>query len=172
VRAAQRGPSGEQTGKKNAGYCLQQMVAVMMIDKTAFPFQGRRRTISAHADPKFFASARRCQLVSDEELESPIPVRVAIVEVTLTMEPSSHERGRGRAGHSRKPPDPRRNHRGNAATSWPPRPRAAGTASLIEKILGLENREKRIREASGRPVDAEGLECWLNTVAPRPCRAL
>src|SRR6202040_4408601 len=61
--------------------CLQHMVAVMLLDKT----------VSFHAahdkarmqDPALLRQRVKVQLVPDEELEKLIPVRVAIVEVTL-----------------------------------------------------------------------------------------
>jgi 2-methylcitrate dehydratase PrpD len=62
--------------------CLQHLVAVMLIDKT----------VSFHAahdkqrmqDPTVLRERAKVHLVPDEELERLIPVRVAIVEVTLT----------------------------------------------------------------------------------------
>jgi len=61
--------------------CLQHMVAVMIIDKTA-SFK------AAHdkprmMDPEVLRVRAKVQLIPDEELEKLIPKRVAIVEVTL-----------------------------------------------------------------------------------------
>jgi len=62
--------------------CLQHLVAIMLVDKT----------VSFHAahdkarmqDPAVLRERGKVQLVPDEELERLIPVRVAIVEITLT----------------------------------------------------------------------------------------
>src|SRR4029077_2787024 len=62
--------------------CLQNLVAVMLLDKT----------VSFHAahdkarmqDPALLRQRAKVQLVPDEELEKLIPVRVAIVELTLS----------------------------------------------------------------------------------------
>jgi len=61
--------------------CLQHMIAVMILDKTA-SFK------AAHdkprmADPAVLRERAKVQLIGDDELEHMIPKRVAIVEVTL-----------------------------------------------------------------------------------------
>src|ERR1700758_3575359 len=61
--------------------CLQHLVAVMLLDKT----------VTFHAahdkprmqDPAVLRERAKVQLIPDEELEKLIPVRVAMVEVTL-----------------------------------------------------------------------------------------
>src|ERR1700681_3153568 len=62
--------------------CLQHMVAVMLLDKTA-------TFSSAHdkerlEDPVILRERAKVQLIPDEELEKHMPLRIAIVDVTLT----------------------------------------------------------------------------------------
>jgi len=61
--------------------CLQHMIAVMMIDKTA-SFKAAHDKPRMH-DPEVLRQRAKVQLIADEELERLIPARVAIVEVTL-----------------------------------------------------------------------------------------
>src|SRR5207244_10728588 len=62
--------------------CLQQLVAVMLLDKTV-SFRAAHDTARMH-DPSVLRERAKVQLVPDEELEKLIPVRVAIVDVRLT----------------------------------------------------------------------------------------
>ena len=62
--------------------CLQHLVAVMLIDKTV-TFRAAHDKARLQ-DPAVLRERAKVQLVPDEELERLIPVRVAIVEVTLT----------------------------------------------------------------------------------------
>src|SRR5438309_4521325 len=62
--------------------CLQHLVAVMLLDKTV-SFRAAHDT-STMQDPSGLGERAKVQLVPDEELEKLIPVRVAIVEVTLS----------------------------------------------------------------------------------------
>jgi 2-methylcitrate dehydratase PrpD len=64
--------------------CVQHMVAVMLLDKTV-------TFASAHdkerlKDPATFRERAKVQLFPDQELESLMPLRVAVVEVTLSDE--------------------------------------------------------------------------------------
>src|SRR5712691_4379077 len=61
--------------------CLQHMVAVMLLDKTV-SFRAAHDKPRMQ-DPAVLAERAKIQLVPDPELEKLIPVRVAIVEVTL-----------------------------------------------------------------------------------------
>jgi 2-methylcitrate dehydratase PrpD len=62
--------------------CLQHMVAVMLIDKTA-SFKAAHDTARMQ-DPAVLRQRAKVQLVPDEELQRRLPQREAIVEVTLT----------------------------------------------------------------------------------------
>jgi 2-methylcitrate dehydratase PrpD len=62
--------------------CLQHMVAVMLIDKTA-SFKAAHDKPRMQ-DPAVLRQRAKVQLVPDAELERLLPKRVAIVEVTLT----------------------------------------------------------------------------------------
>jgi 2-methylcitrate dehydratase PrpD len=62
--------------------CLQHMVAVMLIDKTA-SFRAAHDKARMQ-DPAILRQRAKVQLIPDEELERLIPKRVAIIEVTLT----------------------------------------------------------------------------------------
>lgn len=61
--------------------CLQHMIAVMLIDKTA-SFQSAHDT-ARMKDPEILRQRAKVQLVGDAELEKLMPLRVGIVEVTL-----------------------------------------------------------------------------------------
>ena len=61
--------------------CLQHMIAVMLIDKTA-SFQSAH-DVARMQDPKILRERAKIQLVGDEALEKLMPQRVGIVEVTL-----------------------------------------------------------------------------------------
>jgi 2-methylcitrate dehydratase PrpD len=62
--------------------CMQHMVAVMLIDKTA-SFKAAHDKARMQ-DPSILKQRAKIQLVPDAELEHQLPARVAIVEVTLT----------------------------------------------------------------------------------------
>ncbi len=62
--------------------CMQHMVAVMLIDKTA-SFQAAHDKARMQ-DPSILKQRAKIQLIPDAELEHQLPARVAIVEVTLT----------------------------------------------------------------------------------------
>ncbi len=61
--------------------CLQHLVAVMLVDKTV-SFRAAHDKARMQ-DPAVLREREKVQLVPDEELEKLIPVRVAVVEVTL-----------------------------------------------------------------------------------------
>ena len=83
--------------------CLQHMMAVMLVDKTV-SFK------AAHDKPRMQDAAvlrqrAKVQLVKDEELEQLLPVRVAVVEVTLSDGTRSVGARRGGARHPAQPDD-------------------------------------------------------------------
>src|SRR3989454_7077826 len=62
--------------------CLQHLVAIMLVDKTVSFHAAHNK--ARMQDPAVLRERAKVQLVPDAELEKLIPVRVAIVEVTLT----------------------------------------------------------------------------------------
>ena len=122
--------------------CLQHMIAVMMIDKTA-SFK------AAHdkprmKDPEVLRQRAKVQLIGDEELENLIPARVAIVEVTLNDGTNLTERVESVRGTPDNPMT-RDEVVAKCRDLTGPVLGPAATARLIEKVLGLENM-KSIRE--------------------------
>jgi len=122
--------------------CLQHLVAVMLLDKDV-SFR------AAHDKPRMQDAAvlrerAKVQLVPDEELEKLIPVRVAIVEVTLNDGTRLSER----VEHVRGTPDnPMTTEEvvGKARELMTPVLGAANTAKLIERVMELQ-KVKDIRE--------------------------
>jgi len=122
--------------------CLQHMVAVMLIDKTA-SFK------AAHdkprmKDPEVLRQRAKIQLIKDSELQRRVPRREAIVEVTLTDRTNLSEHVEAVRGTAENPM-PRDEVVAKCRDLMAPVLGAATTATLIEKILGLEN-VKNIRE--------------------------
>jgi len=70
--------------------CLQHLVAVMLVDKTV-SFRAAHDKARMQ-DPAVLREREKVQLVPDEELEKLIPVRVAMVEVTLADGTQLNER--------------------------------------------------------------------------------
>ncbi len=122
--------------------CLQHMVAVMLIDKTA-SFKAAHDKPRMQ-DPEVLRQRAKIQLIKDSELQRRMPRREAIVEVTLSdgTKLSEHvEAVRGTAEN----PMPRDEVVAKCRDLMTPVLGAAAATSLIEKILGLEN-TKNIRE--------------------------
>jgi 2-methylcitrate dehydratase PrpD len=122
--------------------CLQHMIAVMMIDKTA-SFK------AAHdkprmTDPEVLRQRAKVQLIGDEELERLIPKRVAIVEVTLNDGTKLAERVEAVRGTPENPMS-REDVIAKSRDLMEPVLGAANAGNLIEKMLSLEN-TKSIRE--------------------------
>src|SRR4030081_1871723 len=122
--------------------CLQHLVAVMLLDKT----------VSFHAahdkarmeDPAVLRQRAKVQLVPDEQLEKLIPVRVAIVELTLSdgthlTERVEHVRGTPENPMSRQEVIAKARELMTSTLG------AETCSKLIERVLGLEN-VKDIRE--------------------------
>ena len=122
--------------------CLQHLVAVMLLDKT----------VSFHAahdkprmvDPSVLQQRVKVQLVPDEELEKLIPVRVAIVEVTLNDGTHLTDRVEYVRG---TPENPMTTEEvvAKARELMTPVLGAATTTKLIERVMELQN-VKDIRE--------------------------
>ena len=123
--------------------CLQHMVAVMLIDKTA-SFK------SAHdkarmQDPAVLRVRAKVNLVLDDgELQRALPRREAIVEITLADGTKLSEHVTAVRGTPLNPMTREEVVR-KASELMAPVLGAANAASIIEKILGLEN-VKNIRE--------------------------
>jgi len=69
------------TNREMPDICMQHMVAVMLIDKTA-SFKAAHDKARMQ-DPAILKQRAKVQLIPDAELERQLPARVAIVEVTL-----------------------------------------------------------------------------------------
>ena len=121
---------------------LQHMVAVMLLDKTA-------SFAAAHdkprmQDPAVLRERAKVQLIFDEALEKLHPMRVGIVEVTLTDGTKLVERIEAVRGTAENPM-PREEVVAKARDLITPALGADKTGKLIEKILTLEN-VKDVRE--------------------------
>jgi 2-methylcitrate dehydratase PrpD len=122
--------------------CLQHMVAVMIIDKTA-SFQ------AAHDKPRMQDRAvlkvrAKVQLIGDDELEKLIPKRVAIVEVTLDDGTKLTERVEAVRGTPENPMS-REEVVAKARDLIVPVLGASKCDALIAKLLALES-VKDVRE--------------------------
>jgi 2-methylcitrate dehydratase PrpD len=122
--------------------CLQHMIAVMMIDKTA-SFKAAHDK-ARMKDPEVLRQRAKVQLIGDPELEKLIPARVAIVEITLNDGTKLTERVESVRGTPENPMN-REEVVAKARDLMGPVLGATQTTSLIEKLLGLEN-VKSIRE--------------------------
>ena len=122
--------------------CLQHMVAVMLLDKTA-SFR------SAHdkermQDPAILRERAKVQLVPDAELEKFLPTRAATVEITLTDGTKLSERVEAVRGTAKNP----MNHDEVVAKARDLVGPVLGSATcekLIEKIFAIET-VKDVRE--------------------------
>ena len=130
--------------------CLQHLVAVFLLDKTV-SFRAAHDKPRMQ-DPAVLRERAKVQLVSDEELEKLIPVRVAIVEVTLNDGTKLTERVEAVRG---TPQNPMTGEEvvAKARDLMEPVLGAAPCQKLIERMLGLEN-VKDIREL--RPLLQKG----------------
>jgi 2-methylcitrate dehydratase PrpD len=122
--------------------CLQHLVAVMLLDKT---ISFRAAHDKARMEDRAVLRERaKVQLVPDEELERLIPVRVAIVEVTLTDGTHLSERVEHVRGTPENPMT-RDELVAKAGELMTPVLGAEACSNLIERVLGLHN-VKDIRE--------------------------
>jgi len=122
--------------------CLQYMVAVMLLDRTA-------SFLSSHDKDRMQDSAillqrSKVQLIADEALERRLPRRETIVEVTLTDDTKLTEHVDAVRGTAENPMG-RDELIVKCRELMTPVLASAKTMSLIEKIFGLEN-VKDVRE--------------------------
>jgi len=116
--------------------CLQHLVAVMLIDKTVSFYAAHDK--ARMQDPAVLRERAKVRLVPDQELERLIPVRVAIVELTLTdgthlLERVEHVRG------TPENPMTRDEVVAKARELMTPVLGAAACSNLIERVYELDN---------------------------------
>jgi 2-methylcitrate dehydratase PrpD len=116
--------------------CLQYMLAVMLIDKTA-SFRAAHDKARMQ-DPAVLRERAKIQLVPDAELEKLLPKRVAVVEVTFTDGTRLGERVDAVRGTAENPMG-REEVVAKARDLMAVTLGAATTANLINKILALES---------------------------------
>jgi len=138
------GPSDANTvnNREMPDICLQHMVAVMLIDKTA-------SFAAAHDKPRMQDAAvlkqrAKIDLVFDEELGKLNPLRVGVVEIAFTDGKHETERVEAVRGTAENPM-PREEVVTKARDLVTPFLGAAKSAKLIETVLNLES-VKDIRE--------------------------
>ena len=122
--------------------CLQHLVAVMLLDKTV-SFRAAHDKARMQ-DPAVLRERAKVQLIPDEELEKLIPVRVAIVEVTL----NDGTRLTERVEHVRGTPEnpmTRDEVVAKARELMAPVLGEATCSNLIERVLALDT-VKDVRE--------------------------
>ncbi len=122
--------------------CLQHMVAVMILDKTA-SFKAAHDKARMQ-DPAILRERAKVQLIGDEDLEKLIPKRVAIVEVTLNDGTKLTERVENVRGTPENPMD-RQEVVAKARDLIVPILGAPKCDALIDKMLNLE-KVKDVRE--------------------------
>jgi 2-methylcitrate dehydratase PrpD len=122
--------------------CLQHMIAVMLIDKTA-SFKAAHDKARMQ-DPAILRERAKVQLIGEDELEKLIPKRVAIVEVTLNDGTKYSERVESVRGTPENPMD-REEVVAKARDLITPVLGAKKCQALIDKLLNLEN-VKDVRE--------------------------
>jgi len=122
--------------------CLQHMVAVMIIDKTA-SFKAAHDKPRMQ-DPEVLKVRAKVQLIGEDELEKLIPKRVAIVEVTLNDGTKLTERVENVRGTPENPMD-REEVVAKARDLIVPVLGATKCDALVDKLLNLE-KVKDIRE--------------------------
>jgi 2-methylcitrate dehydratase PrpD len=138
------GPSDANTvnNREMPDICLQHMIAVMMIDKTA-------SFAAAHdkprmQDPAVLKQRAKVELVFDEELGKLNPLRVGVVEITFTDGKRETDRVADVRGTAENPMT-REEVVTKARDLVTPFLGAAKTAKLIDTVLNLES-VKNIRE--------------------------
>jgi 2-methylcitrate dehydratase PrpD len=122
--------------------CLQYMVAVMLLDKTASFHSAHDKT--RMSDAAVQRERAKVQLVGDEALERRLPRREAIVEVTLADGTKLSEHVDAVRGTAENPMG-REEVVAKSRDLMSPVLGGAKCAGLIEKALGIEN-VKNIRE--------------------------
>jgi len=122
--------------------CLQHMIAVMLIDKTA-SFKAAHDTARMQ-DPAVLRQRAKVQLVPDEELDRLLPQREAVVEVTLADGTRLSERVEAVRGSAENPMN-RQEVVAKSRDLVTPVLGAATGNRLIDRIMDLEG-VKDIRE--------------------------
>lgn len=122
--------------------CLQYMVAVMLLDKTA-SFRAAHDKARMN-DPAVLRERAKIQLVKDEDLEKRLPHREAIVEITLTDGTQLVDHVTAVRGTSDNPM-PKEEVIAKARDLMAPILGASNAAALIEKVYALE-KVSNIRE--------------------------
>jgi 2-methylcitrate dehydratase PrpD len=122
--------------------CLQHMVAVMLLDKTA-SFQAAHDKARMH-DTAVLRERAKVQLIPDEELEKRYPKRETLVEVTLTDGTKLTERVEAVRGTPENPMT-RDEVVAKCKDLTTPLLGASTTAKLIERVLNIE-KVRNIRE--------------------------
>ena len=122
--------------------CLQHLVAVMLIDKTV-SFRAAHDKARMQ-DAAILRERAKVQLVPDEELEKLIPVRVAIVEVTLNDGTRLSERVEHVRGTPENPMT-RDEVVAKARELMAPVLGTTACSKLVERVLTLDN-VKNVRE--------------------------
>jgi len=116
--------------------CLQHMMAVMLIDKTA-SFRAAHET-ARMKDPAILRQRAKVKLVYDKELERRLPAREAIVEITLADGTRLSERVTAVRGTAENPMS-REEIAAKSRDLMTPVLGGATTAKLIETVLAIEN---------------------------------
>ncbi len=125
--------------------CLQHMVAVMLIDKTA-SFKAAHDKARMQ-DPAVLAVRAKVQLVPDEEMEKAEPERQATVEITLNDGTVLSEHVKAVRGTAENPMT-REEVEQKCRDLVEPVLGKANCTALIDKVFGLEN-VKDVRELRG-----------------------
>jgi 2-methylcitrate dehydratase PrpD len=130
------------TNREMPDICMQHMVAVMLIDKTA-SFKAAHDKARMQ-DPAILKQRAKVQLVPDAELERQLPAREAIVEVTLTDGTRLTETVKAVRGTAENPM-PREEVIAKARDLMTPILGAARCDKLIQTTMNLEG-VKSVRE--------------------------
>ena len=122
--------------------CLQHMVAVMLIDRTA-SFHAAH-DVARMKDPAVLKQRAKVALIPDAELQKLLPVRVAIVEVSLTDGTQLTQRVEAVRGTPQNPMS-REEVVAKARDLMNPVLGAPASGKLIDTVLGFES-VKDVRE--------------------------
>jgi len=125
-----------------ADICLQHIVAVMLLDKTV----SYRASLdeSRLKDPAVLRERAKVELIPDEDLQKLMPLRVAIVDITLTDGTHLNKRIDAVRGTPENPMT-REEVVAKARDLIAPVLGAATASNLIEKVLAIEG-VKDVRE--------------------------
>jgi 2-methylcitrate dehydratase PrpD len=145
LRVIVRSPSSEASIVNNRDIpdiCLQYMVAVMLLDKTASFAAAHDK--ARMQDPAILRERAKIQLVPDEELDRRLPARESVVEVTLIDGTKLTERVEAVRGTAQNPMS-RDEVIDKCTDLMAPVLGASTTKTFVEKIFGLE-KVKDVRE--------------------------